>query len=141
MMVLVDTSIWSLALRRHPSDLSPPERNIANNLRELVQEGRVQLLGAVRQEILTGIREQAKFRKLCSELHEYEDVALAPDDYENAARMSNLCRESGIAATPIDMLICAVSQKRGWPVFSTDRDFIHYAKVLSIQMMMPFRSH
>ena len=140
MMVLVDTSIWSLALRRHPSDLFPSERIIANSLRELVHEGRVQLLGAVRQEILTGIREQAKFLKICDELHEYEDVVLASDDYENAASMSNICRESGIAATPIDMLICAVSQKRGWQVFSTDRDFIHYAKVLPIRMMMPFRS-
>jgi predicted nucleic acid-binding protein len=140
MMVLVDTSIWSLALRRHPSDLSRSERMIANSLRELIHEGRVQLLGAVRQEILTGIREPAKFLKIRSELHEYEDVAMASDDYETAARMSNLCRESGIAATPIDMLICAVSQKRRWQVFSTDGDFLHYAKVLPIQMMMPLRS-
>lgn len=141
MMVLVDTSIWSLALRRQSSDLSRAERMIANSFRELIHEGRVQLLGAVRQEILTGIREPSRFLKIRSELHEYEDVALASDDYENAASMNNLCRKSGIAATPIDMLICAVSQKRRWQIFSTDGDFVHYAKVLPIQMVMPLRPH
>jgi len=141
MMVLVDTSIWSLALRRHPSHLSTSERLLTNSLRELIQEGRVQLLGAVRQEILTGIREHTKFRKIRSELRDFEDVALTFEDYENAASMSNLCRQSGIAATPIDMLICAVSQLRGWRVFTADRDFIHFSKVLRIPMMTSFRLH
>jgi predicted nucleic acid-binding protein len=88
------------------------------------------LLGAVRQEILTGIRERTKFLKIRGELRDYEDVALTYEDYENAARMSNICRHSGIAATPIDMLICAASQKHDWQIFSTDRDFFHYAKIL-----------
>jgi len=139
MMVLVDTSIWSLALRRHPSHLSADERLLTNSLRELIQEDRVRLLGAVRQEILTGIREHTMFRKIRSELRDFKDVALTSEDYENAASMSNQCRQSGIAATPTDMLICAVSRERGWQVFSVDRDFIHYSKVLPIQMMMPLR--
>jgi len=141
MMVLVDTSIWSLALRRHPSALSSEERALANGLRELIQEHRVQLLGAVRQEILTGIREQTRFQRIRSELREFEDVALTPTDYEEAARMSNRCRQSGIAATPVDMLICAASQNRGWQVFTTDRDFVQYSKVLPIQLMRRFRLH
>jgi predicted nucleic acid-binding protein len=136
MMVLVDTSIWSLALRRRLPDLSAKERAITDSLRELIYEGRVQMLGAVRQEILTGIRDQKKFLQIRSELRDYEDVPLDCDDYENAARMSNRCRESGIAATPIDMLLCAVSQGRDWQIFSADRDFIHYAKILAIRMMV-----
>jgi predicted nucleic acid-binding protein len=126
-----------LALRRRRSDLSPDERILTNALRELIQEGRAQLLGVVRQEILTGIREPAKFSKVRSELHEFEDIALTSEDHENAASMSNRCREAGIAATPADMLICAVTQNRRWQVFSSDRDFIHYARILPIQMMTP----
>jgi predicted nucleic acid-binding protein len=141
MMVLVDTSIWSLALRRDPSHLSVEERYLTSSLRELIEGSRVQLIGAVRQEILTGIREQARFRRIRSELREFEDVALNSADYENAASMSNLCRQSGIAATPIDMLICAVSQVRGWNVFTADRDFAHYSKVLRIQLLTPFHAH
>jgi len=139
-MVLVDTSIWSLALRRRPSDLSTDQRLLTNSLRELIQEDRVQLLGAVRQEILTGIRDAAKFRKIQSELHEFKDVPLIAEDYEHAASLSNLCSDAGIAATPVDMLICAASQKRGWAVFTTDQDFHRYSTILSIRMMIPVRS-
>jgi predicted nucleic acid-binding protein len=141
MMVLVDTPIWSLALRRHPSHPSADERLLTDSLRELIQAGRAQLLGAVRQEVLTGIREQSQFRKIRSELRAFEDVALTFQDYENAASMGNLCRQSGIATTAIDMLICAASQNRGWHVMSTDRDFVHYSKILPIQIMAPFRIH
>jgi predicted nucleic acid-binding protein len=137
MMVLVDTSIWSLALRRRRSDLSTDDRLLTNTLLELIQAGRAQLLGVVRQEILTGIREAVQFNKVRSELHEFQDVALTSDDYENAAGMSNRCREAGVAATPVDMLICAVSQRRGWQVFSTDRDFVHYSRILPIRIMTP----
>ena len=141
MMVLVDTSIWSLALRRHPSDLSHHERLVTGNLRELIQDGRAQLLGAVRQEILTGIREHARFQRIRSELRDFEDVPLTFEDYEHAAEMSNLCRQRGVTATPIDVLICAVSQDRHWQIFSVDRDFVHYSKILSIEMMTLSRIH
>jgi hypothetical protein len=64
MMVLVDTPVWSLALRRKPEQLSPRERQLTETLAELVRAGRVQLLGPVRQELLSGIREEAQVRKL-----------------------------------------------------------------------------
>jgi hypothetical protein len=59
MMVLVDTPVWSLALRRKPDDLNPRQRQLTETLAELIREGRVQLLGPVRQELLSGIREEA----------------------------------------------------------------------------------
>jgi predicted nucleic acid-binding protein len=135
MMVLVDTPIWSLALRRRSSALSADEELLTRGLQELIAEGRVQLLGATRQEILSGIRERAQFLKIRGQLRAFEDVALAANDYEEAAAMSNTCRQSGIAASPVDMLICAASQRRGWEVFTTDRDFVRYRRVLPIQLM------
>src|SRR5271165_4163682 len=56
MMVLVDTPIWSLALRRAHHDLAPVQEQQVRILQELISEGRVQLLGVVRQELLSGIR-------------------------------------------------------------------------------------
>jgi len=53
MKVLVDTSVWSLALRRNNLDNTLP---VVNQLRELIADGKVVLLGAVRQEVLSGIR-------------------------------------------------------------------------------------
>jgi hypothetical protein len=33
------------------------------------------------------------------------------------------------------MLICAVSGRRHWEIFSTDRDFVHYSRVLDLQLL------
>ena len=61
MMVLVDTPVWSLALRRKPSDLSPREQGLKSALQELVVDGRAQIVGPVRQELLSGIRAENTF--------------------------------------------------------------------------------
>lgn len=61
MRVVVDTSVWSLALRRNtPSQAMP----VVNQLRDLIVDGRVVLLGAVRQEVLSGIRHIEQFTRL-----------------------------------------------------------------------------
>ena len=64
MMVVVDTSIWSLPLRRVSGALSTQQQKHVHALRELLSEGRVQLLGAVRQELLSGIRHKEQFVRL-----------------------------------------------------------------------------
>jgi len=53
MSVTVDTSVWSLALRRNTPD---DAADVINHFRDLITDGRVVLLGAIRQEILSGIR-------------------------------------------------------------------------------------
>ena len=134
MTVLVDTAIWSLSLRRRATDLSPLERRLTRNLYELVQEYQVRLLGPIRQEVLSGIREESQFARVREHLRGYTDVELDSSDYEEAARASNLCRRSGVASSPVDCLMCAVALRYDWQIFTTDRDFIHYAKVLPIQL-------
>jgi predicted nucleic acid-binding protein len=134
MMVIVDTPVWSFALRRRAVDLSEQEFRLTQGLDELVREGRVQLLGTVRQEVLSGIREDTQFQRVRKHLRFFEDVMLAAEDYEEAARMSNRCKSSGIASTAADMLICAVSQRRRWQIFSTDQDFVRYGRVLDLHL-------
>ena len=60
MKVLVDTSVWSLALRRK-ADLENP---YVLELEELVKEFKVRMIGPIRQEILLGVRSKEQFRKL-----------------------------------------------------------------------------
>jgi len=134
MMVIVDTPVWSFALRRRDVDLSEQEFRLTQGLDELVREGRVQLLGSIRQEILSGIREDTQFQRVRKHLRFFEDVMLATEDYEEAARMSNRCKSSGIASTAADMLICAVSDRRRWQIFSTDQDFVRYGRVLDLHL-------
>ena len=134
MRVLIDTPVWSLALRRKTRELPTSERRVVQVLQQIVEEGRAQLLGPVRQELLSGLREDAQVRRLRDYLRDFPDVVLATGDYEEAARAGNECRRAGIVSTPVDMLICAVGLHHGWQIFSTDRDFPHYATVLPIQL-------
>ena len=55
MNILVDTSVWSLALRRKTESLNATERFLVAELSELIREGRARLVGLVRQELLSGI--------------------------------------------------------------------------------------
>jgi predicted nucleic acid-binding protein len=134
MMVLVDTSVWSLALRRKQTDLSLGEQGLKNALQELVQDGRAQIVGPVRQELLSGIRDDGSFRKVRDALRAFDEPQLRIQDYEEAARINNVCRARGIAGSAIDFLICAVAHLRSWEVFTTDRDFARYSKVLPLRL-------
>lgn len=132
MNVLVDTSVWSLALRRKSKDLNAFEQKLVTQLTELIQDGRVVMMGAIRQEILSGLKEHTVFEKLAHVLQAFPDEELSSSDYEEAARCYNRCRAKGIAASAIDMLICAVALRRQIAIFTTDPDFTHYAKHLSL---------
>lgn len=134
MIVLVDTPIWSLALRRRPQDLNEDEERLTRIFAELIREGRAQILGPIRQELLSGIREEGPFRKLRTQLRAFDEPPIEVTDYEEAASMNNRCRARGIAGSAIDFLICAVAHRRSWLIFTTDRDFHHYATVLPLRL-------
>jgi predicted nucleic acid-binding protein len=136
MMVLVDTSVWSIGFRRRREALSPAESAVRATLEKIVTEGRAALLGAIRQELLSGIREERQFLRLRSSLRAFPDVPLETEDYEEAARLGNFCRSRGIAGSPIDFLICAVSVTRDWPVFTQDRDFTLYSRHIPVQLLV-----
>jgi predicted nucleic acid-binding protein len=133
-MVLVDTPVWSLALRRRTVDLSSSEQHLTQALYELIQQQRVQVLGSTRQEILSGIRIESQFHKIRDYLRGFSDVDLDSFDYEEAARIANQCRQRGIASSPVDMLMCSVSVRHGWDILTTDHDFVHYAQVIPLRL-------
>jgi predicted nucleic acid-binding protein len=132
--VLVDTPVWSLALRRRPADLNARERALTQTLAELIREGRAQMMGAIRQELLSGVREEEQFHKLRNYLRAFEEPGIEVVDYEEAARMHNLCRARGVAGSAIDFLICAVAQRRNWHILTTDRDFERYGRLLGLKL-------
>lgn len=130
MNVLVDTSVWSLALRRAKRVDAPSTRELA----ELIGEGRVVLLGAVRQELLSGIKTQAQFELLREHLRSFPDVELETADYEEAASAFNECRAKGIQGSNTDFLLCAVALRRDLAVYTMDRDFHEFAKLIDITL-------
>jgi predicted nucleic acid-binding protein len=121
MKLLVDTSVWSLALRRRrTATFSADEKRLVAVLTEAIRDGRVVMIGPIRQELLSGIKEQAQFDKLRITLAAFRDEPIDTPDYEEAARQYNVCRTQGVECGPVDILICAVSVRRKWSVLASD---------------------
>ena len=139
MNVFIDTSVWSLALRRKNEDLNANQRLLVSELSELIREGRARLIGLVRQELLSGIRATEQHEKLRVHLRSFPDELVDTSDYEEAAKVGNRCRAKGVVVSIVDILLCAVAIKRQWAIFTTDPDFSNYAKVLPLRIHTPRR--
>lgn len=130
--IVVDTNIWSTVLRRS----NPIDEKIRSNLMQLIDEGRVAIIGPIRQEILSGIKDEKKFLLLKDSLAAFEDELIETTDYEEAAIVSNKCIAKGYAVTAIDALIVAFAVRRGWEVYTKDKDFERYEKVSKLKKYM-----
>ncbi len=128
MKVIVDTSVWSLALRRQKQQNS----SVVNRLRDLMADSRVVVLGAVRQEILSGIKHQEQFDKLRDRLKAFPNLELDAEDYELAADYFNICRRHGLQGANTDFLICATANSRNYEIFTIDKDFVNFSQYLPI---------
>jgi predicted nucleic acid-binding protein len=135
--VIVDTSVWSLALRRR----RPAPSSMVLELAELIREGRAAMMGPVRQEILSGVRGEAQFETLRGYLRAFPDIALDAEDHEDAASFVNRCRARGIQGSNTDFLMCSAAARRRFAILTTDVDFLHFAKVLPIDLHAPRASH
>ena len=131
MNVLVDTSVWSLALRRREVD---EESKIVRELRELIAEGSAVMIGPIRQELLSGIRNEQQFDSLRDHLRAFPDLLLEMIDFERAAEQLTACRIRGIQGSNTDFLICAVSERLDLSIFTTDDDFTHFSEHLPIRL-------
>jgi len=130
MNVLVDTSVWSLMLRRRKS---PAAMGAAQELEKLIRDGRAELIGSVRQELLSGIKDATQFENLRQHLRAFPDVNLETEDYELAAEFCNRCRSRGVQGSTIDFLICAAAVRLQFSVFTTDGDFASFAEVIPVR--------
>ena len=137
MKVLVDTTVWSLALRRERA--RPKDRVLIEELSELIKEMRAVLIGPVRQEVLSGIPDPGKFEEVRKHLASFDDLPIVVADYEEAARVFNSCRKKGVQGSHIDFLICAVAIRHSAAIFTTDKDFKNYANHLHLQLHKPRR--
>ena len=136
MKILVDTSVWSEAFRRN----HPVKGRHVLELTRLIEEGDAAMIGPIRQELLSGIPESSKFLQLKQALASFPDEALDSEDFENGAKCFNTCRSKGIQGAHTDFLICAVALRREIPIFTVDKDFKRYAKVLPITLHLA-KSH
>ena len=133
MKVIVDTSIWSLALRLNNDD----HPALVQELRHIIYDHRAQMIGPIRQEILSGIRSKTQFNKLRQHLESFPDLPILTKDYVTAAQFFNHCRSKGIQGSNTDFLICAVAVRNKHSIFTADKDFEMYSQYLEISLHKP----
>lgn len=134
MKIIIDTSVWSLALRRKKENLSDIESKIVEELSELINETRAIMIGQIRQELLSGISNINTFEQLKHNLSFFEDINISTEDYEIAAQFYNLCKQKGIQGSFIDYLICSVASNNDFAIFTTDKDFDNYSKIIELKL-------
>ena len=130
MRILPDTPIWSAAFRRG-DDVAGSYRD---EMLKLVNQGLVEIIGPIRQEILSGIRDRSKFDVVRDRLRAFPDLEIGTGDYEEAAAYYNRCRSKGIQGSFTDFVICAVALRHDLEVFTDDKDFLGYKTVLPIRL-------
>jgi predicted nucleic acid-binding protein len=131
MKYIVDTSVWSLALRRKKRQ----ETEETHKLTILLTEGeRIFLPGIILQEILQGIRKQEQFKEVCESLSFLPFLKATHDDYIFASDIFNTCRSKGIQAGSIDCLIAALAIRNDCSLLTSDKDFMYIAKYHELKL-------
>ena len=125
MKVIVDTCVWSNALRNQLQ--KPIQKDLL--LEQLIEDDQEVMLGPIRQELLSGIKNEKKFDELKSKLQWYDDFLIKTTEYELAASLYNKMKSNGIQGSHIDFLICAVALNHDLGIYTYDKDFFSFASV------------
>lgn len=131
MTLLVDTSVWSLALRR---DVEANEAEVQELKDALFGSDVVVTTGLVLQELLqgfSGARAQAQIIERFSAL-----PLLQPDrdDHIGAAALRNTCRQAGVQLGTVDALLAQLAVRHDLSLLTTDKDFTHAAKHCALRV-------
>lgn len=133
--LIVDTSVWSLFLRRGKVDTDNP---FVLQLRHHIEkQDCIHLVGIVLQELLDGLKSPRHFDLLLDYFDSFPLIELVRDDFIEAARLKNRCRSKGIQAGSVDFLIAATAINRNYPLLSADKDFFYIAKHCRLMLIEP----
>jgi predicted nucleic acid-binding protein len=129
--LLVDTSVWSLALRRKPLVEHPSVRR----LHSVLGKADVVLTGLVLQEVLQAFRVDATVRKVARHLSAFPLLQLDRRHYESAAAIHRLCAARGIATSTSDRQVASAAIEHGCALLTADDDFTRIAKPTTLRLL------
>lgn len=133
MSVLVDTSVWSLSLRRDSPDV--PEVHALRHA--LAGDDLVVTTGIVVQELLQGLVSEDARTQIRDRMSRLSRISADIDDHSDAAEAFVACRRRGVQLGTVDALIAALCIRRGLALLTTDRDFHHAAPILGLKVWRP----
>ena len=132
MRVLVDTSVWSLALRKK----GPAAHPAVALLTELIRTGEdIFLIGLIFQEVLQAFRSEASFRTILRHLEPFPLLALERSDYSRAATLHRICAANGLGASTADCQIASAAIGRGCQLLTADEDFVRIARARELELL------
>lgn len=120
MSLFVDTSVWSLALRRD----APRNQPEVLALDVALRSGQaVVSTGLVFQELLQGFAGPKSKVEIVRRFSVLPMIIPDPTDHIEAAELRNACRRRGVQVGTIDALIAQLCIRRGLTLLTTDGDF------------------
>jgi predicted nucleic acid-binding protein len=134
MSLLVDTSVWSLALRR---DRPQPVPEVEELIRALGGTDIVVTTGLILQELLQGAVAERTRGQIIDRFASMPLVEPTRDDYVEAAALRNVCRATGVQLGTVDALIARLAIRDGHRLLTTDRDFDHAAPHIGLSIWRP----
>jgi len=116
-LVLIDTSVWILALRKSPAPATRDE------VADLLAENRVAISPMIRLELLGGTNSTGEFDRLKSRLSALHELPADEASWELATRLSFELRRQGRVVPYTDVLIAAAAIAGGCLLLHADRHF------------------
>jgi predicted nucleic acid-binding protein len=122
--LLVDTSVWSLALRRD----QPPDVPQVSALRAALEGDEIVVTtGLVLQELLQGIAGPRARQSIIEHFAALPLVSPDRQDHIDAAELRNTCRRGGVQIGTVDALLAQLCIRHELTLLTTDNDFVHAA--------------
>jgi predicted nucleic acid-binding protein len=125
MKCLIDTSVWSEALRRKKNSINSSQTVLSRLIND---ENEIYLSGIILQEILSGITNHKLFTEIKNVLSEFPYIETRKEDYIYAAELGNLLRTKGITAGSFDFLIASLSIRNNLTLVTSDKDFFYISQ-------------
>jgi predicted nucleic acid-binding protein len=131
MNILVDTSVWSHALRRD----SPADFREVTRLQEALQGGEaVFTTGLILQELLQGFSGPKARNRIIETFAALPLIVPDRRDHIDAAALRIKLRQKGVQAGIIDVLVAQLCLRYGLRMLSLDADFAHMARHIPLQL-------
>ncbi|MFL6605793.1 MAG: PIN domain-containing protein [Steroidobacteraceae bacterium] len=134
MSLLVDTSVWSLLLRRDQTEDVPQVAALTGALESGV---RILATGLILQELLQGFLGPKAKQRILEHFAAFPLLNPDREDHIAAAELRNRCRTRGVQAGTIDALLAQLCIRHELVLLTTDVDFHHIAKHSSLKVWAP----
>ena len=131
MAFFVDTTVWSLALRRDVVVDVPEVRMLKEALTE---GGQIVTTGLVLQELLQGFTGPKAKADIIDRFAAIPLIAPDRADHIAAATLRNTCRRAGVQVGTVDAILAQLCIRHKLSLLSTDNDFKNMARHIELKV-------